>query len=39
MEKLEHEGNVYEIVNKIPEGYTIWNIGKHMLNGYFENKK
>lgn len=34
MEKLEYEGNVYELTDKIPEGYTIWYIGKHMLNGY-----
>jgi hypothetical protein len=24
----------FEVVNKIPAGYEIWNIGKNMVDGY-----
>lgn len=25
---------VFELVDSVPPGYTIWNIGKHMVDGY-----
>ena len=32
--KIEHRGHTYEIVNSIPRGYEIWNIGSHAPEGY-----
>ena len=36
MEKttIIHNGDVFEIVESAPLGYSIWNIGKNMLDGY-----
>jgi hypothetical protein len=31
---IEHRGDVFEIVDRIPKGYLIWNIGNNMLEGY-----
>ena len=34
MATLEHRGHVFEIVDRVPLGYIIWNIGENMLDGY-----
>ena len=36
MEKktITHRGHTFEQVDHIPQGYTIWNIGKNMIGGY-----
>lgn len=34
METITHQGHTYEIVDSVPLGYSIWNIGKNMLDGY-----
>ena len=36
MEKktITHGGHTFELVDHIPQGYTIWNIGKNMIDGY-----
>ena len=34
MEKLIDGKDSFEIVDKIPYGYAIWNIGKNMKDGY-----
>lgn len=31
---IEHHGNVFEVVDCVPRGYLIWNIGSNMLEGY-----
>ena len=31
---ITHEGHTYEIVDSIPAGYEIWNIGRHAPEGY-----
>lgn len=33
-EYITHENNTYEIVNSVPSGYEIWNIGKYAPDGY-----
>lgn len=30
MEKMVFGGNEYTVVDKVPNGYIIWNIGRHM---------
>lgn len=30
MKQIKSEGNTFQIVEKIPEGFSIWNIGEHM---------
>ena len=32
--KFEYGGNVYEVVDYIPLGYEVWNIGRHAPPGY-----
>lgn len=32
--KLEHDGHIFEIVDCVPAGYQVWNIGKNMIDGY-----
>lgn len=34
MKKLVSNGIEFELVEKIPEGYVIWNIGTNMKDGY-----
>ena len=35
MEKtITHNGYTFELVDRIPQGYLVWNIGKHMIDGY-----
>lgn len=34
MEKVFDGVHTYEIVDRIPKGYLIWNIGDHMPDGY-----
>lgn len=34
MEIIAHGKDTYEVVDEIPVGYTIWNIGKHAPEGY-----
>lgn len=36
MEKqtITHHGNTFELVDRVPRGYLIWNIGKNMIDGY-----
>ena len=29
-----NDTRIFEIVDHVPSGYTIWNIGKHMTDGY-----
>lgn len=32
--KITREHQTFEVVDEIPYGYMIWNIGKHMVDGY-----
>ena len=39
METIENakslgQKNVFEVVESVPRGYQIWNIGKNMIDGY-----
>ena len=34
METIKVDKYTFELIEKIPKGYDIWNIGKHMINGY-----
>lgn len=36
MEKqtITNNGNTFELVDRVPRGYLIWNIGKNMVDGY-----
>ena len=34
MNTIEDRGHIYEIVDAIPAGYMIWNIGKNIIDGY-----
>lgn len=34
MEVLNVGKNNFEVVESIPQGYIIWNIGKNMIDGY-----
>lgn len=36
MEKqtITHHGNTFELVDRVPHGYFVWNIGKNMIDGY-----
>lgn len=34
MEYLKHGQYTYELVDYVPKGYEIWNIGHHMKDGY-----
>jgi hypothetical protein len=34
MEKLEMGRHTFELVDSVPAGYVIWNIGKNMVDGY-----
>lgn len=31
---IEHKGHTFEVVNSIPAGYHVWNIGTNMIDGY-----
>ncbi len=31
---ITHNGHDFELVERIPVNYRIWNIGKHMIDGY-----
>ena len=31
---ITHHGNTFELVDKVPRGYFVWNIGKNMIDGY-----
>ena len=36
MEKqtITHHGHTFELVDRVPRGYFVWNIGKNMIDGY-----
>lgn len=34
MEKITVGNHTFEIVEEVPHGYQIWNIGKNMIEGY-----
>lgn len=36
MEKqtITHHGYTFELVDRVPRGYFVWNIGKNMIDGY-----
>ena len=34
MQTIKSGEHVFEIVDRVPYGYTIWNIGKNMVDGY-----
>lgn len=34
MEKINLNGNTFEIVDSVPPNFFIWNIGKNMPDGY-----
>lgn len=36
MEKqtITHHGDTFELVDRVPRGYFVWNIGKNMIDGY-----
>ena len=36
MEKqtITNNGDTFELVDRVPRGYLIWNIGKNMVDGY-----
>lgn len=34
MEKITVGTHMFEIVDSVPVGYMIWNIGKNMIDGY-----
>lgn len=34
MKTIEVEGLTYEVVDVVPKGYSVWNIGHHMVDGY-----
>lgn len=36
MEKqtIPHHGYTFELVDRVPRGYFVWNIGKNMIDGY-----
>jgi hypothetical protein len=34
MEKLIDGKYTFEVINYVPYGYVIWNIGKNMIDGY-----
>lgn len=31
---ITHHGDTFELVDKVPRGYFVWNIGKNMIDGY-----
>lgn len=33
-ERITDGNNTFEMVNEVPPGYQIWNIGKNMIDGY-----
>lgn len=33
-EYLHHKDDIYKVVDSVPFGYLIWNIGKNMVDGY-----
>lgn len=34
MQTIRSGEHVFELVDRVPYGYTIWNIGKNMIEGY-----
>ena len=34
VEKIIYGEHTFEIVDSVPRGYQIWNIGKNMIDGY-----
>ena len=32
--RITNERHTFEVVENIPEGYTVWNIGDNMTDGY-----
>ena len=36
MEKqtITNHGHTFELVDRVPRGYFVWNIGKNMIDGY-----
>lgn len=34
MRTITHNGDTFQIVDHVPLGYQIWNIGEHMLDGF-----
>ena len=32
--KIQSCGHTFEVVEEVPLGYEIWNIGKNMIDGY-----
>lgn len=31
---ITHDGHTFELVDHVPNGYLIWNIGENMIDGY-----
>lgn len=31
---ITHNGHTFELVDHVPDGYLVWNIGKNMIDGY-----
>lgn len=31
---ITHHGHTFELVDHVPNGYLIWNIGENMIDGY-----
>ena len=34
MNTITHRGHTFEVVTSVPLGYSIWNIGRNMMDGY-----
>lgn len=34
MKTITHNDRTFELVDQIPYGYEVWNIGKNMIDGY-----
>lgn len=32
--KIQSCGHTFEVVEEVPDGYMVWNIGKNMVDGY-----
>lgn len=34
MDTITHNGHTFQLIDYVPVGYEIWNIGKNMVDGY-----
>ena len=34
MKTITHNSREFELVDSVPHGYEVWNIGKNMIDGY-----